>query len=123
MMTPLRLLSRFTFPAATSLAVVCVFMGVLSVQFQSFADTGKSEIGNYDIRDFGAKGDGQTVNTKAIQAAIDACAASGGGTVVVPSGDFRTGTLQLKSYVTLQLSAAGRILGSTNRADYLNSDT
>lgn len=78
--------------------------------------------GTYDIRDFGAKGDGQTVNTKAIQAAIDACAGNGGGTVLVPGGDYRTGTIQLKSDVTLRLAASGRILGSTNRADYLDRD-
>ena len=88
----------------------------------SQAQTPPAGSGTYDIRDFGAKGDGQTVNTKAIQAAIDTCAGNGGGTVLVPGGDFRTGTIQLKSDVTLRLEASGQILGSTNREDYLNRD-
>src|SRR5689334_11833295 len=78
-------------------------------------DAAKAGIGTYDIRDFGAVGDGWTINTKAMQGAIDACAANHGGTVLVPAGEFRTGTLQLKSDVTLHLAPAGRILGSTNR--------
>lgn len=93
-----------------------------SPQSQFPGQTILAGVGAYDIRDFGAKGDGQTMNTKAIQSAIDACAAQGGGTVLVPGGDFRTGTLQLKSDVTLELAASGRILGSTNRADYLNRE-
>src|SRR6185437_2388657 len=58
-----------------------------------------------------------------IQDAIDACTANGGGTVLVPAGDYRSGTIQLKDNVTLELAATGRILGSTNRGDYLNRST
>ena len=92
------------------------------VQAQSSTDPKKAGSETYDIRDFGAKGDGETINTKAIQAAIDACTANGGGAVLIPGGDFRTGTIQLKNDVTLKLSSSGRILGSTNREDYLNRD-
>src|SRR4051794_24498934 len=49
----------------------------------------------YNIRDFGAKGDGTTLDTAAVQAAIDACHAARGGTVLVPAGNFLTGTLEL----------------------------
>lgn len=72
----------------------------------------------YSIRSFGAVGDGTTLDTAAIQAAIDACAASSGGTVVVPAGTFLTGTLRLKSNVTLHLEPRAVLLGSTNLADY-----
>ena len=51
-----------------------------------------------NIVDFGAVADGKTVNTKAIQSAIDACVAVGGGTVTVPAGVFVTGTIWLKSH-------------------------
>src|SRR5581483_6618891 len=66
----------------------------------------------YNVRDFGAKGDGQTLDTAAVQAAVDACTRDRGGTVLIPAGDFVIGTLELKSNVTLHLSAAGRLLGS-----------
>src|SRR6478736_5316077 len=72
----------------------------------------------YNVRDHGAKGDGTTLDTAAVQAAIDACAQAGGGTVLVPAGDFVVGTLELKSHVTLHLSAQGRLLGSGDPAHY-----
>ncbi|HTS24432.1 MAG TPA: glycosyl hydrolase family 28 protein [Bryobacteraceae bacterium] len=72
----------------------------------------------YSVRDFGAKGDGQTLDTAAVQSAIDACARDRGGTVLVPAGDFVVGTLELKSNVTLHLSASGRLLGSATPEHY-----
>lgn len=72
----------------------------------------------YNIRDFGAKGDGRTADTGAIQAAIDKCFADKGGTVLVPAGIFVSGTLELKSNVTLHLAAGGKLLGSPRREDY-----
>jgi polygalacturonase len=66
----------------------------------------------------GAVGDGTTLNTAAIQKAVDACAASGGGTVVFPPGRFVTGTIYLKSHVHLRVDHGATILGSTNVADY-----
>jgi len=72
----------------------------------------------YNVRDFGAKGDGVTSDTIAVQAAIDACNRDRGGTVIVPAGDFLIGTVELKSNVALYLSAQGRLLGSTNIAEY-----
>ena len=72
----------------------------------------------YNVQDFGAKGDGTTLNTKSIQAAIDKCFAEQGGTVLIPGGDFLSGTLELKSNVTLHIAAAGKLLGSPKREDY-----
>jgi hypothetical protein len=72
----------------------------------------------YNIRDFGAKGDGVTLDTAAVQSAIDACNRDKGGVVVVPAGDFLIGTIELKSNVTLHLSALGRLLGSGNPENY-----
>ena len=73
---------------------------------------------HYDITSFGAVGDGATKCTAAIQAAIDACAAAGGGTVDVPAGTFLTGTLYLRSHVELRLEHAATLLGSPDFADY-----
>jgi len=72
----------------------------------------------YNICDYGAKGDGKTLNTKAIQAAIDACFKDQGGTVLIPAGNFISGTLELKSNVTLHIAAAGKLWGSPKREDY-----
>jgi polygalacturonase len=72
----------------------------------------------YNVRDFGAKGDGTTLNTTAIQTAIDKCFNDKGGTVLIPAGDFMSGTLELKSNVTLHIVAGGKLLGSPKREDY-----
>lgn len=72
----------------------------------------------FDITAYGAVGNGTTLNTTAIQAAIDACHAAGGGTVLVPSGNFLTGTLILKSNVNFHISQGGTITGSTNINHY-----
>ncbi len=72
----------------------------------------------FDIRAFGAVGDGATLDTQALQAAIDHCSASRGGTVLVAGGTFVTGTFYLKSNVALRVDSGAMILGSTNIADY-----
>jgi polygalacturonase len=71
-----------------------------------------------DVTDFGAKGDGSTLNTKALQSAIDACAKRGGGIVRIPAGRFLSGTLFLKSGVHLDLDPAAVLLGSTRLDDF-----
>lgn len=71
----------------------------------------------FRITDFGAIGDGRTLNTKSIQAALDAAAAAG-GEVVVPPGSFLTGTIFLRSHTTLNLLHGAQILGSPRLADY-----
>ena len=70
------------------------------------------------IMDHGAIGDGEFLNTRAIQSAIDQCHKQGGGTVYVPAGRFRTGTIILKSHVSLYLEAGAVLLGSTDLLDY-----
>ncbi|RPJ41588.1 MAG: glycoside hydrolase family 28 protein, partial [Chloroflexi bacterium] len=68
--------------------------------------------------DFGAVGDGQTLNTAALQAAIDGCAARGGGTVYLPAGRYLTGSLFFRDHITLHLDAGAVLLGSQDPADY-----
>jgi polygalacturonase len=63
-----------------------------------------------NIRDFGAVGDGHTLNTQAIQQAIDACAADSGGKVSIPPGIWFTGPLQLRSNINLHLQQGALLL-------------
>ena len=72
----------------------------------------------FDVRDFGARADGTTLCTEAIQKAMDACASAGGGTVVLAGGKFLSGTIYLRSHVTLRVEAGATLLGSKNIADY-----
>lgn len=76
----------------------------------------------YNIRNFGAQGDGKTADTAALQAAIDACNRDQGGTVLVPAGVFVIGTVELKSNVTLHVSAQGTLLGTTDKTQYHAAD-
>jgi polygalacturonase len=75
-----------------------------------------------DATKSGVVGDGTTLNTASIQKAIDDCAAAGGGTISFPPGRYLTGTIQIKSNVTLRLADNATLLGSTNVADYRNLD-
>ncbi len=72
----------------------------------------------YDVRDYGAKPDGKMLCTKSIQSAIDQCAKRGGGTVYLGPGTFLSGTIYMKSGVTLKLDPACTLLGSKNLKDY-----
>jgi hypothetical protein len=77
---------------------------------------------DFNILKFGAVPDGTTINTIAIQKAIDACEQSGGGKVIFPSGRFLSGTIVLKSNITLQFEKDAVLLGSTDLKDYKNLD-
>ncbi len=82
------------------------------------AQTGAKAPKRFVISDYGALADGSTVNTKAIQSAIDKCAASGGGVVVVPKGTFLSGAIFLKQGVNLLVEKDGVLKGTTNIDDY-----
>lgn len=86
--------------------------------FGAPAPEAASTSGIYNVRDFGAQGDGVTLDTKAIQSAINTCAQAQGGMVLIPPGTFVTGTLELKSNVTLHIAAQGKILGTGDGKQY-----
>jgi len=71
----------------------------------------------------GAVGDGATINTAAIQKAVDALATNGGGTLVIPKGEFLSGAIFLKPGVNLQLDKGAVLKGSTNIEDYPELET
>lgn len=72
----------------------------------------------FDIRNYGAIPDGKTLNTVAIQKAIDACTKNGGGRVLVEGGKYMTGTIILKDGVDLHIACDGVLFGSPDCADY-----
>lgn len=67
---------------------------------------------DYDVRDFGATGDGRTLDNAAINRAIDTCVAHGGGRVVLPAGTYLCGSIRMKSNVELHISAGATILAA-----------
>jgi polygalacturonase len=71
----------------------------------------------FNVRDFGATGDGTTKDTVAFQKALDACAASG-GEVLVPPGHYLIGSVQMGAHTTLQLQLGSVIIGSADMEDY-----
>lgn len=73
----------------------------------------------FDITEYGAICDTTCLSTSAIQRAIDDCSKAGGGRVVVPIGNFKTGSIQLKSNVHLYLEEGATLYGSTNINDYI----
>ncbi len=76
-----------------------------------------------NVRDFGAKGDGKTLDSPAINAAIEHCAQQGGGTVVLPAGNYLSGSIHLKSNIELHLTAGATITATDERGAYDPSET
>lgn len=75
-----------------------------------------------NVLDTGAKGDGKTLDTGAMQAAIDWVHENGGGTVIIPGGHkFLCGTIRLKSFVDFHLEPGSTLLASTSQDDYAHS--
>ena len=101
---PNHVLKAILFFAASSLWLSCQLPGSAS--------------NTDDILDFGAVGDSITLNTPAIQSAIDHPFENGGGVVVVKRGVYLTGTIFFKDNVTLRVEAGARIKGSPNIEDY-----
>ena len=88
--------------------------------FNLFMSTGCASVARtpLNVRSFGATGDGKTKETVAFQKAIDACAAAGGREIVVPTGNYLIGSIELKSQTTLRLGKDATLLGSPDLEDY-----
>lgn len=89
-----------------------IFLLVIGFQLQVFAT-------DFNVIDYGAKADGITKDTKAVQAAIDACTKNGGGKVIIPAGKtVMIGTIYMKDFVTLHIENGATLLGSPDYEDY-----
>src|SRR5665213_183882 len=74
--------------------------------------------GIFNVKKFGATGDGQTLDTPAIEKTIQACQQTGGGKIIFPAGKYVTGTFEIFSHMTLDVEPGAVILASTNLSDY-----
>jgi hypothetical protein len=104
------------------LLVVLLALALFTGGFSHWLVAGETDSPSLNVRDFGATGDGAALDSPSIQKAIDAAHARGGGEVLVPAGNYLSGTILLKDRVTLRLEEGATILGSTQMADYSNPD-
>lgn len=109
------------FPA--SLLAICLLntciansSGALSTNLPAATTQATGKV--FNVVDYGAVPDGKTMDTVAIQKAIDDCGQQGGGTVRFPAGTYLSGTLKLQSRMTLSLEVGATLLGSTRIEDY-----
>jgi polygalacturonase len=100
-------------------SLICLLLGLTfqAILFAIPAEAHDSTI-SCNPRAFGAKGDGVSKDTLAIQAAIDGCARKNGGTVRLVAGTYLSAPVVLRSNVTLQLDKGATLIGSTDHADY-----
>lgn len=104
-------------------ATIFKLLAALSLLFTALPVTAAAAADKViDVTKAGVVGDGTTLNTASIQKVIDTCAATGGCTIRFPAGRYLTGTIQIKSRVTLRLEEGATLLGSTERDDYRNLD-
>lgn len=102
--------------SSTSLAAAIAFGSVLF--FAARYTEAQSRATVCSPNQYGAKADGKTKDTNAIQAAIDECARKGGGVVRLASGIFLTGPIVLKSHIRLEVDTGATLLGSQDTQDY-----
>lgn len=94
-----------------------IFLGLISLL--GLNQTIMAEQSIFTVREYGAKGDGVTLDTAAIQTAIDQCSSLGGGVVLLDRGTFLSGSILLRSNVHLRIEAGARLLASGRIADYI----
>lgn len=111
-------LNRFFLAVIPFFLIVLMSATCADSETKNTDNTEKEAINNFNVTAYGAVADGKTLNTKAIQKAIDAAFKNNGGQVVFPKGRFLSGSIQLKSNVTLFFEEGAVLLGSTNPKDY-----
>jgi polygalacturonase len=100
-------------------SLITLLVGGMGLVSSCHSITGKEKaVVRYEVKAFGAVGDGLALDTAALQRAIDACHANHGGVVQVPAGRYHIGTIWLKSHVELRLEEGAELLGSLSLEDY-----
>ena len=94
------------------------FSRILFTIHCSLFTIGAAQAADYNVVSYGAKSDTTVLSTTAIQQAIDNCSKAGGGRVIVPAGQYKIGTIVLKSDVHLFLEQGATLYGSTDLKDY-----
>ena len=101
---------------------LCLLLSCLAVISGWAADTATPSVGAsskvFNVRKFGAKGDGRTLDTAAIQKALDECGNAGGGTVQFPSGTYLSKPITLRTRTTMQIDDGAVIKATDDRADF-----
>jgi len=116
-MSPNLIMHMKHFSMSTSFLLVAALCPVLLAPGARAADpAGATAQPGFNIRAYGAVGDGKTMDSPAINQAIEACAAAGGGTVLFPAGTYLSGSIHLKSHIHLYLDAGAVILGAAPSA-------
>ncbi|HEY1789434.1 MAG TPA: glycoside hydrolase family 28 protein [Verrucomicrobiae bacterium] len=97
---------------------VCLFVCTLILCLASGLFFGVAQAKEFNVRDFGVAGDGTNLDTTGFQKALDACAAHGGGSVVVPEGRYLIGSVVLGNNTALRLKRGADLIASSDIADY-----
>ena len=115
-----RIAAGYLLPIAAAVGAVatlfCLFCWATALGVRRYYMTAQSF--DYDVRDYGAKGDGVGKDTAALQAAIEMAAARGGGVVILPPGRYLSGTIHLRSNVSLRLCGGAALIASADDADF-----
>lgn len=100
------------------LSIVMLLIGAIGQTACAAQGNADRKSALFNVRDFGAVGDGKTRNTAALQNALNACAKAGGGIVRIPPGVYITGSIQIGANTTLRLDRAANLVGSPDIEDY-----
>ena len=114
-MTRRRILQASPFAAAAALTVAAPQIVGAQQNHDAVLPAAHAARGSallFDVRQYGAAGDGKTLDTQAVNAAIDAAAKTGGGTVVFPAGQYLCFSIHLQSYVDLWLQQGATIIAA-----------
>lgn len=95
--------------------MICGFILLFAAHAFSQNQTWVKGTGFFNVRSFGARGDGKQLDSKAINLAIAACSKAGGGTVYLPAGVYLSGSIHMKSYINLFIDAGATLLGASTR--------